>query len=546
MQASHEDWQHETLLERVWEGNHPHVRKQAQLVEKCDGDAVAAAEELVHPTRPSFREELGRRPMDKGILEEIYMNLHGKRIERKLKKGVSWEHWISKGEGTAPVFTASHKAQQAFGMGGHVRWWASAREVSQFPILRAAKEAPHSKRKEKKRPQGSSLSSPLQNSKIHRVDGEENAGEAETARREETESNREVEEEGENGLLLGCVSHRSHRPLPPSLPHRQHPTAAASSSSSSSTSLLLPPEFAFIGRTSSGKSSLLNAIVNAAVAPYGHLQGTTTAVNFYRVGGGSGGSGGACTLVDCPGYGFFNPMQTPEVEAANAVKVMKDYLYQGGIWAPRRRLRSIEEEGRASSGIPKRTPPPLLKSRKKKKKQKGGQEESEKGTPSTFFYTGVEDMPAAHEETNPPRRRGRNEIEEEEEDEKGAGERSRGRVALHRRRPLQRVFVCASSRGLQHLDWRYCDLLESIGVPFTVVLTKTDAAPIRFLARLTDYTRCRLVQYKCCKELMLTSALRLSGVDKMQNLIASMLPSLDGRRAGRRGEDDGMDFSSLV
>lgn len=413
-------------LEKVWEGSKPHLRKHEKLVKEL-GSPEAAAAELVSPTRLSFRAELEQRPLDKGILEEIYMNLHGKRIERRLKKGVSWEHWITKGDGTAPVFTASRKAQQTFGMGTQVRLVASASDVSQFP---------------------SSASF--------------------TGRRSSTADSGSEKGKGKKPVMVSP----------------------------------LPPEVAFIGRTSSGKSSLINALLNAAVAPYGHLQGTTTQVSFYAI-------GQAMTLVDCPGYGYYNPLQTPEVEALNAVRVMRSYLQQGATSKPRR--------------VEKRSP-----QQKQKRRRRQGDKKDSSSSPET-----------SARETEDEKRRdplggdagegnnNKNNINSKEEgavaeDSLFTPPRVLPFSSVTPLRPVKRVFLCVSSRGLQHMDWAYCDFLESLGVPFSVVLTKTDAAPIRFLARLADYTRCRLVHYRHCKELMLTSSLRLAGIDKMQNLISSM------------------------
>eukprot|EP00796_Vickermania_ingenoplastis_P009851 gene9851-6923_t len=520
--------QQEKHLTKTWEDSKSHLRKHAELVKDL-GSAEAAAQELVQPTRQSFREELGQRPLDKGILEEIYLNLHGKRVERKLKKGVSWEHWITKGDGTAPVFTASHKAQQTFGMGGHVRLMAKATIPSQFPL---------------------------------------NAHGASPAHR---------------GRVRG-------------------PRSAAPVHHS--------PEFAFIGRTSCGKSSLINAIVNAAVAPYGHLQGTTNALHFYSV------AGGAATLVDCPGYGYYNPFEASPVEAEAAVRAMRQYLRLGATTRPVQQPCPPQDTDKGMLGdsdvlgeldveddLTGSTAATTIQ--KKKKKQRKLKEKKEMGG---IHENGDRDLlrecehPSLKEETAPSlgssaadaaaaSQRGEfsgAKLTQEEEKVGAAGEdltsqfftglrdeagdvpfpaeeaqRRRGAgSAPHRhkhgdvwvpgRRPIKRVFLCASSRGLQHLDWSYCDLLESFGIPFTVVLTKTDAAPIRYLARLADYTRCRLVHYHHCKELMLASALRLAGIDKMQNLIGSMalLPDECGAAAaaakGGKGEKDIFDFSSIV
>ncbi|RNE97751.1 GTP-binding protein [Trypanosoma rangeli] len=362
----------DAAVSKVWRDSKGHLRRQENLVREFGVEG--AVREMLQPTRVSFRQELRQRPLDRGILEEIYKGLHGRRIERRLKRGVSWEHWITKGDGTAPVFTASRKAQQTFAFGGTVRLATKAIHAKQFPILLTAGR-----------------------------------------RADSSGSNMEL------GETQRCV-----------------------------------PEVAFVGRTSSGKSSLINAVLNALIAPYGHLQGTTSSVNFYNV-------ANKVVLVDCPGYGYYNPMETPAVDAENAIAVMRAYLKA----CSRHSTTTRKNE------------------RTKEKGHVGG--------------------PAAAQI-----------------------------------RPIKRVFVCVSSRGVQQADTAYLDYLEGLGVPFTVVLTKTDAAPIRFLARLADHTRCQLVHYKHCKELLLTSSLRLAGIDKVQNLIGSMALGED-RLYGAT-----TDFSSIV
>lgn len=395
----------EKQLEKMWRESKPHLRRQEALIKEL-GSVEAAAEELVSPTRLSFRSELQQRPLDKGILEEIYTNLHGKRIERQLKKGLTWEHWIAKGDGTAPVFTASRKAQQAFGVGGVVRLVARAVDRSQFPPV-------------------------------------------------------STQEKRGAGRINRCA-----------------------------------PEFAFVGRTSSGKSSLINALVNAAVAPYGHLQGTTRSVDFFAVGPARqvrGVDTGVLTLVDCPGYGYYHPMQATKEEGKSAESVMEAYLRSGAT----RTAKTAEK-----------------KVKNGKKKRKIPQKEAAVRGEETLI-----------------------DVANCEEGDKEKVDTLETRLIHNPHiRPLRRVFVCVSSRGLQHVDWACCDRLESLGIKFSVVLTKTDAAPIKFLARLADYTRARLVGYRCCNELMLTSALRLAGIDKLQNLIGSM--ALDHHSLSNAKADD--------
>ena len=68
------------------------------------------------------------------------------------------------------------------------------------------------------------------------------------------------------------------------------------------------PEVAFLGRSNSGKSSLLNAMAGArAIAHVSSAPGRTRVVNFFRVSGAEkpGGAGrGDLYLVDLPGYGY--------------------------------------------------------------------------------------------------------------------------------------------------------------------------------------------------------------------------------------------------
>ena len=56
-------------------------------------------------------------------------------------------------------------------------------------------------------------------------------------------------------------------------------------------------EFAFIGRSNVGKSSLINAITNSKIAIVSKTPGRTKQLNFFQV-------GGRLTIVDMPGYGY--------------------------------------------------------------------------------------------------------------------------------------------------------------------------------------------------------------------------------------------------
>ena len=57
-------------------------------------------------------------------------------------------------------------------------------------------------------------------------------------------------------------------------------------------------EFAFIGRSNSGKSSLINAIcLKKKIAKISKTPGKTQLINFFNL-------GSNCFLVDLPGYGF--------------------------------------------------------------------------------------------------------------------------------------------------------------------------------------------------------------------------------------------------
>lgn len=56
-------------------------------------------------------------------------------------------------------------------------------------------------------------------------------------------------------------------------------------------------EFAFVGRSNVGKSSLINAITNSKIAVVSKTPGRTKQINFFQV-------GDSLTIVDMPGYGY--------------------------------------------------------------------------------------------------------------------------------------------------------------------------------------------------------------------------------------------------
>ena len=58
------------------------------------------------------------------------------------------------------------------------------------------------------------------------------------------------------------------------------------------------PEFAFIGRSNVGKSSLINLLVGkAGLAKVSQTPGHTRLINFFKI-------NGQWRLVDLPGYGY--------------------------------------------------------------------------------------------------------------------------------------------------------------------------------------------------------------------------------------------------
>jgi GTP-binding protein len=108
-------------------------------------------------------------------------------------------------------------------------------------------------------------------------------------------------------------------------------------------------------------------------------------------------------------------------------------------------------------------------------------------------------------------------------------------MASEGKRNVPRVLLCISGDlGLHQADHTFLELLESLRLNFTVVMTKTDEVQIKRLVRIVDYTRCQLVHYRYCQELMMVSSLRLCGITKLQNLIGN----IGSRKTAPMDEDD--------
>ncbi len=79
------------------------------------------------------------------------------------------------------------------------------------------------------------------------------------------------------------------------------------------------PEYAFIGRSNVGKSSLINAITNhKKLAKTSGTPGKTQLINHFEI-------NGEWYLVDLPGYGF---AKISKVMRAKWEKMIMDYLYK--------------------------------------------------------------------------------------------------------------------------------------------------------------------------------------------------------------------------
>ncbi|KPU46043.1 putative GTP-binding protein EngB [Oxobacter pfennigii] len=78
------------------------------------------------------------------------------------------------------------------------------------------------------------------------------------------------------------------------------------------------PEFAFVGRSNVGKSSLINSMVNRkGLARTSSDPGKTRTINFFNI-------NDFLYFVDLPGYGYARVSKT---EKASWSKIIEDYLY---------------------------------------------------------------------------------------------------------------------------------------------------------------------------------------------------------------------------
>ena len=76
------------------------------------------------------------------------------------------------------------------------------------------------------------------------------------------------------------------------------------------------PEYAFVGRSNVGKSSLINAIVDEKVARTSNTPGRTQSLNLFNL-------GDRTMIVDLPGYGY---ARVSKEDAIRWLKRLEEYL----------------------------------------------------------------------------------------------------------------------------------------------------------------------------------------------------------------------------
>jgi GTP-binding protein len=84
-----------------------------------------------------------------------------------------------------------------------------------------------------------------------------------------------------------------------------------------------PPEFAFLGRSNVGKSSLINSLLGRKVAHVSSTPGRTRTINFIGIYSGPSQAHPELLLVDLPGYGY---AKLSRAEAAEWAKFIDPYL----------------------------------------------------------------------------------------------------------------------------------------------------------------------------------------------------------------------------
>lgn len=83
----------------------------------------------------------------------------------------------------------------------------------------------------------------------------------------------------------------------------------------------MKPQFAFVGRSNVGKSSVINALVGRnGMAKSSSTPGKTKEINFFSV-------NEAVYFVDLPGYGY---AKVPDKEKEQLVKMILWYLFESG------------------------------------------------------------------------------------------------------------------------------------------------------------------------------------------------------------------------
>lgn len=81
-------------------------------------------------------------------------------------------------------------------------------------------------------------------------------------------------------------------------------------------------EFAFVGRSNVGKSTLLNALCGARIARVSNTPGRTQLINFFELDDGKR----TIRLVDLPGYGY---ARVPHQVKAGFERIVQGYLGSG-------------------------------------------------------------------------------------------------------------------------------------------------------------------------------------------------------------------------